>query len=75
MLRTIATSSAVRTVRKPVQVAAVARSYSTASTLSDKERAEEAQYIRQKEQEQIKKLREELARKEKEIEELKKAKK
>ncbi|KAF9910772.1 hypothetical protein EC991_005489 [Linnemannia zychae] len=73
MLRTITSTSAVRTF-KPVQVAAAARrSYS--NTFGDKEKAEEAKYIRQKEAEQIKKLREELARKEKEIEELKKSKK
>ncbi|KAF9909168.1 hypothetical protein BX616_011282 [Lobosporangium transversale] len=69
MLRTT-TTTAVR-VFKPVQVSTVARRMYS-NTFSDKERAEENQYIRQKEAEQIKKLKEQLAQKEKEIAELKK---
>ncbi|KAF8944499.1 hypothetical protein BGZ47_004157 [Haplosporangium gracile] len=70
MLRTITTTNAVRTF-KPVQATtAVRRAYSTG--FDNKEKAEEARYIRAKEQEQIKKLKEELARKDKEIEDLKK---
>ncbi|KAG9072514.1 hypothetical protein KI688_000285 [Linnemannia hyalina] len=72
MLRTITATNAVRTF-KPVQAATAARAYSTG--FDSKEKAEEARYIRAKEQEQIKKLKEELARKEKEIEDLKKTKK
>ncbi|KAK3838548.1 MAG: hypothetical protein JOS17DRAFT_730473 [Linnemannia elongata] len=73
MLRTITATNAVRTF-KPVQAATAARrAYSTG--FDNKEKAEEAKYIRAKEHEQIKKLREELARKEKEIEDLKKNKK
>ncbi|KAF8955583.1 hypothetical protein BGZ46_002606 [Entomortierella lignicola] len=69
MLRTT-TVSALRAF-KPVQVSALARrNYNT--TFSDKEKAEEAKYIRTKEAEQLKKLKETLAEKEKEIEELKK---
>ncbi|KAF9087346.1 hypothetical protein BGX29_000871 [Mortierella sp. GBA35] len=72
MLRTT-TTTAVRAF-KPVQAAAAARCGYSSNTFSDKEKAEEAKYIRAKEQELIKKLREELARKEKEIEDLKKKK-
>ncbi|KAF9151760.1 hypothetical protein BG015_006246 [Linnemannia schmuckeri] len=74
MLRTITTTNAVRAF-KPVQAATAARRAYSATGFDNKEKAEEAKYIRAKEQEQIKKLREELARKEKEIEDLKKNKK
>ncbi|KAK3825902.1 MAG: hypothetical protein J3Q66DRAFT_328886 [Benniella sp.] len=74
MLR-ITTSAAVRTL-KPVQVAAVApRAYTTTGKFSEKEQAEETKYIRAKEAEQIKKLKEELAKREQEIADLKKGKK
>ncbi|KAG0046398.1 hypothetical protein BGZ83_008433 [Gryganskiella cystojenkinii] len=67
------TTSAVRAF-KPVQVSAIARrNYSDA--FNKKEKAAEEQYVRAKEAEQIKHLREELAKKEKEIAELKKIKK
>ncbi|KAG0306051.1 hypothetical protein BGZ98_003038 [Dissophora globulifera] len=69
MLRTT-TTAAVRAF-KPVQVSAVARrNYS--DKFGDKEKAEEAQYIRAKEAEQTKKLKQELAKKEKELADLKK---
>ncbi|KAF9946021.1 hypothetical protein BGZ70_003450 [Mortierella alpina] len=71
MLRTT-TTTALRTF-KPAQVSAV-RAYS-GKALSDKETAEENRYAHAREQEQIKQLKEALAKKEKEIEELKKAKK
>ncbi|KAG0284940.1 hypothetical protein BGZ96_010745 [Linnemannia gamsii] len=74
MLRTITATNAVRTF-KPVQAATAARRAYTTSSFEGKEKAEEIKYIRAKEQEQMKKLKEELARKEKEIEELKKSKK
>ncbi|KAF9114732.1 hypothetical protein BGX27_009956 [Mortierella sp. AM989] len=68
MLRTT-TATAVRAF-KPIQVSAIARRNYT-NKFSEKEQAEEAQYIRAKEAEQIKHLKEILAAKEKEIEELK----
>ncbi|KAI1320403.1 hypothetical protein EDD11_001206 [Mortierella claussenii] len=71
MLRTT-TTTAVR-IFKPVQVAAVARRNYT-NSFSDKEKAEEAKYIRAKEAEQIKKLKEQLAAKEKELADLRKSK-
>ncbi|KAG0254534.1 hypothetical protein BG011_005674 [Mortierella polycephala] len=72
MLRTT-TTAAVRAL-KPVQASAIAcRNYSSGS-FSQKEKAEEAKYIRAKEQETIKKLQEELAKKDKELQELKQGK-
>ncbi|GJJ68750.1 ATPase inhibitor, mitochondrial [Entomortierella parvispora] len=72
MLRT--TSTAAVRAFKPVQVSAIARrNYS--DTFNKREKAAEDQYARQKEAEQIKQLKEALAKKEKEIEELKKSKK
>ncbi|KAF9357579.1 hypothetical protein BGX26_003475 [Mortierella sp. AD094] len=73
MLRTT-TTTAVRAF-KPIQISAVARRNYTTDSFKEKETAEEAKYIRAKEAEQIKTLKETLAKKEKEIEELKKAKK
>lgn len=74
MLRTTTTA----TVRafKLVQVSAVARrNYTTTEKFHEKEKADEDQYIRAKEAEQTKKLKEQLAAKEREIADLKKAKK
>ncbi|KAF8928132.1 ATPase inhibitor mitochondrial precursor [Dissophora ornata] len=74
MLRT--TSTVAIRAFKPVQVAYVARcSYTTTGSFSEKEKAEEVKYIRAKEAEQIKKLKEQLAQREKEIADLKKEKK
>ncbi|KAF9427236.1 hypothetical protein BGZ94_005251 [Podila epigama] len=73
MLRTT-TTAAVRAF-KPVQVAAIPRRAYAEDAFKKKETAEEAKYFRQKEAEEIKKLREALAKKEKEIEELKKSNK
>ncbi|KAG0363925.1 hypothetical protein BGZ54_007959 [Gamsiella multidivaricata] len=70
MLRTT-TTAAVRAF-KPAQVSAIPRRNYSDGAFSDKERAEEAKYIRAKEAEQIKKLKEQLAQREKEIAELKK---
>ncbi|KAF9580957.1 hypothetical protein BGW38_002201 [Lunasporangiospora selenospora] len=64
------TTTAVRAF-KPVQVSAIARPYSTGK-FNEKERAEEEIYFRKKEQEEIAKLREALAKAEKQIEDLKK---
>ncbi|KAF9178940.1 hypothetical protein BGZ51_007357 [Haplosporangium sp. Z 767] len=72
MLRTT-TTAAVRAF-KPVQASAIARRNYSESSFSQKEKAEEAKYIRSKEQETIKKLREELAKKEKEVQDLKQGK-
>ncbi|KAG0237461.1 hypothetical protein BGX31_003586 [Mortierella sp. GBA43] len=73
MLRT--TSAAAVRVFKPVQVAAVARRGYSEGTFSEKERAEEARFARQRDAEKIKKLQEELAKREKEIADLKNGKK
>ncbi|KAF9114731.1 hypothetical protein BGX27_009955 [Mortierella sp. AM989] len=67
MLR-ITTTTAVRTF-KPTQVSVAAcRNY---TDFAEKERAEEAKYIRAKDAEQIKKLREKIAQAEKQVEEIK----
>ncbi|KAF9321042.1 hypothetical protein BG000_010589 [Podila horticola] len=73
MLRTT-TVAAVRAF-KPVQVSAIPRRAYSEDAFKKKETAEEAKYFRQKEAEEIKKLREALAAKEKEIAALKKEKK
>ncbi|KAF9995824.1 hypothetical protein BGZ65_008556 [Modicella reniformis] len=73
MLRTTSTA-AIRAFR-PVQLSAVTRRHNTTGSFSEKEKAEEAKYIRAKEAEQIKKLREELAKKQKEVDDLKAGKK
>ncbi|KAG0205836.1 hypothetical protein BGX28_002616 [Mortierella sp. GBA30] len=83
MLRTT-TTAAVRAF-KPVQVSAITRRAYSSKPLDDRESAAENRYIREKarfccdpmtrEAEQIKKLKEEIAKKNKEIEELKKANK
>ncbi|KAF9579177.1 hypothetical protein BGW38_004663 [Lunasporangiospora selenospora] len=79
MLRVTGTVSAVRrlplVVRSQLPLSAIAsrRAY-TDGAFGKKERAEEEVYARTKEAEQIKQLREALAKKEREVDDLKKAK-